>query len=588
MNGRPGGAQPPGYDRRVVGDAQAPELDLRRHLWALQRRWKVIALVVLGLAGSTLLASVRQEPLYEGTAKLLLKPTSEALLTGGSSQDEVGAARRVSNEIEVFKTAELRGVVQAQLGPHRRVGVSQVGDTDVLAVKGRSSSPKRAAAVARAYAVAYIDLRRGQEAAALSAAAGRLRSRVADLQAQIDAVNGRIEAGERQRQDSAAGVAAPSQPIAGLSAERDHLLTEQAPLKQRLDQLELEADATTGGVALVSGEVIPVVKVQPRPLRNTVVALTLGLLLGFGLAFLLAYLDDSVKVREDIERAVPGLPVLTLVPHVPDKRRSARPLAVTLTDPTSPGGESFSRLRTSLQFLKTRRAPQIFQVTSARAAEGKTSVAANLAVVLARSGHRVVAVDCDLRRPSLHEAFGLSSELGFTSVFIKDVELGAALQRVPQIEGLSLLAAGPVPPNAAEVLSARQTAEILAALQAKFEAVVIDSPPTLPVTDPVALSAWVDATIVVARAGRTTRRDLARTVELMSHAEAPLVGVVLNDAPAESGYDYRYQYRQVAEVSRVPAGDGDGAASESRHLRRPAGERRETLDRPAGLPHSGL
>ena len=564
-----------GYDRPVVGDGQTPELDLRRHLRALQRRWKVVALIVLGLTASTLVASFRQEPLYEGTAKLLLKPTSEALLTGGDTQGDTGAARRVNNEIEVFKTAELRAVVERQLGPHRRVGVSQVGDTDVLAVKGRSSSPSRAAAVARAYAVAYIDLRRTQEAAALTAAADRIRIRVDDLEAQIDAVNDRIAAEERQRPPNPSGASVPSQPIAGLSAERDHLLTQQAPLKQRLDGLELEADATTGGVELVSGAVTPVAKIQPRPLRNAGVAVALGLLLGLSLAFLLAYLDDSLKAREDIERAVPGLPLLTLVPHVPDKRRSARPLAVTLTDPSSPGGEAFSRLRTSLQFLKTRRAPQIFQVTSPEAGEGKTSVAANLAVVLARSGLRVVAVDCDLRRPSLHEPFGLSAEVGFTSVFIRDVELRSATQIVPEVEGLSLLAAGPVPPNAPELLSARQTAEILAALQAEFDAVVIDSPPALPVTDPVALSAWVDATILVARAGRTTRRDLARASELLSQAEAPVVGVVLNDVTAESGYDYRYQYRQVAEVSRLPAVDGDGAAPESRPRRRPAGERSE-------------
>ena len=575
------------YDRSVVGERQAQELDLRRHLRALRRRWKVIVIVVLGLTGSTLFASSRQAPLHEGTAKLLLKPTSESLLTGGDAESEVSASRRVNNEIEVFKTSELRTLVERQLGPHRRVVVGQVGETDVLAVKGRSSSPPRAAALARAYAVAYIDLRRSQESATLTAAAARVRSRVDDLQTQIDAVNERIAAEERQRPNQP-GVVAPSQPIAGLNAERDHLLTEQVPLKRRLAELELEAEATTGGVEMVSGEVIPVVQVQPRPLRNTIVALALGLLLGFGLAFLLAYLDDSVKAREDVDRAVPGLPLLTLVPHVAVKRKADRPHAVALTDPNSPGGESFSRLRTSLQFLNARRAPQIFQVTSSQAGEGKTSVAANLAVVMARSGLRVVAVDCDLRRPSLHEPFDLSYELGFTSVFLHHVELEAALQSVPGVDGLALLAAGPVPPNAPEVLSARQTAEILAALQAQFDAVVIDSPPALPVTDPIALSAWVDATILVARAGRTTRRDLARTAELLTQAQAPLVGIILNDVTAEGGYDYRYPYRPV-EASRLSAGDGREAATESRRPRQPVGDRPDpTLDPPARLPHPGL
>ena len=210
MNGRGNDGHRSGYDRPVVGDGQASELDLRRHLRALRRRWKVIVLVVVGLMGSTLFATSRQDPLYEGTAKLLLKPTSEALLTGAGAESDGGATRRVNNEIEVFKTAELRAVVERELGPHRQVGVGQVGETDVLAVRGRSSVPTRAAELARAYALAYIDLRRDQESAALRAAAERLRTRVRDLQTQIDALSARAAAEERQRPSPQPGIPVPT------------------------------------------------------------------------------------------------------------------------------------------------------------------------------------------------------------------------------------------------------------------------------------------------------------------------------------------------------------------------------------------
>lgn len=559
---------PVGSISPVTGEHDG-ELDLRRHVRSLARRWKVVVLVIVVLTGSTLLASLRQTPLYEGTARVLLKPSSQALLTGTEGEESAGGTRRVNNEIELFSTNEIRAEVERQLGPHRPAEVSQIGDTDVLAIKGRDPSPGRAAAVAKAYAVAYVDLRRDQEAAALAAAADRVQRRVDDLQAQIDGASAELVAEEQRQRANPPGISVSSQRIVGLNAERDYLLTQQAPLKQRLDQLELEADATTGGVQLVNETMVPVVKVQPRPLRSALVGLGLGGVLGFGLAFLLAFLDDSLKNREDIDRAVPGVPVLTLIPHVQGNKGES-PLAVARTDPRSPAGEAFSGLRTSLQFLKATRAPHVFQITSARAAEGKTSVAANLGVVLARSGLRVAMVDCDLRRPKLHEPFGLSCTVGFTSVFLGEVDVDSATQSVPEIEGLALLAAGPVPPNAPEVVSARRTAEILGALRSKYDAVVVDSPPALPVADPIALSAWVDATILVVREGRTSRRDLARVVELLTQAEAPLVGVVLNDVPAEEGYGYQYASRPSLGPSSVAT--DDAATRAFRNLSQPGGK----------------
>jgi capsular exopolysaccharide synthesis family protein len=182
------------------------------------------------------------------------------------------------------------------------------------------------------------------------------------------------------------------------------------------------------------------------------------------------------------------------------------------------------------------------QVTSANAREGKTTTLANLAVALARSGQSVVVVCCDLRRPRVHEFFGLDNEIGFTSVLLGKVPLARAVQDVPAQTRLSLLASGPLPPNPSELLSSKRTVEVLGSLQAEFDIVLIDSPPVLPVTDALVLSGRVDATLLIGVAGATTRKEATRAVELLRQVDAPLVGSVLNGVDVEGGYGYNDQY----------------------------------------------
>jgi capsular exopolysaccharide synthesis family protein len=171
----------------------------------------------------------------------------------------------------------------------------------------------------------------------------------------------------------------------------------------------------------------------------------------------------------------------------------------------------------------------------------------------------------DLRRPRIHEFFGLSSTIGLTSVIVGDVPLRSAVQRVPAVDGLWLLASGPLPPNPSELLSSVRAGEVLAELRAEFDMVLLDSPPLLPVTDAAVLSTHVHATLLVATAGVTTRRELARSVELLRHVEAPLVGTVLNGVSSEGGYGYTYgYYRYYGQGNKAAATNGNGAHSGQR------------------------
>lgn len=211
---------------------------------------------------------------------------------------------------------------------------------------------------------------------------------------------------------------------------------------------------------------------------------------------------------------------------------------VALSSPHSPAAEAFRSLRTNIQFSSLDRKLKLLLVTSAGPREGKSTILANLAVTMAEAGLKVVLVDCDLRRPKLHEFFGLDPAPGFTDAVLADDEASLPLQQTPQ-PGLRLLAAGAVPPNPSELLGAQRTARVLELLSAEADLVLLDSPPIAAVTDAVVLASRVDGVLLVVSSGKT-RRDLARAAKAqLDKVNARILGVVLNNVRLDKSL-YRY------------------------------------------------
>jgi capsular exopolysaccharide synthesis family protein len=256
-------------------------------------------------------------------------------------------------------------------------------------------------------------------------------------------------------------------------------------------------------------------------------------------AFLRDHLDDTLKTKEDLEGASGGLPTVGLVPQVASAKGAAHAI-VSLEQPSSPAAEAYRTLRTSLQFLSLDRPVRTLMLTSPNAGEGKTTTIANLGVVFARAGVKVVIVGCDLRRPKVHELFGLSNTVGLTSVLLGEASVADALQAVPASKYLRVLASGPLPPNPSELLSLKRTADIIESLSADRTIVLVDSPPVLPVTDALVLARHADACIMVCAAGTTTQSERSRAVELLQQVDAPLVGAILNGVRNGAGYGYGY------------------------------------------------
>jgi receptor protein-tyrosine kinase len=320
------------------------------------------------------------------------------------------------------------------------------------------------------------------------------------------------------------------------------LSDQESALKTQLGQLQLSSSVQTGASQVVTPAAVPTSPSSPRIARNALVAAAVGLLLGVGLAFLRDYLDDSVKTKDDLERAA-GVPVLGLIPSVGNWKDPSTTRIASLVEPASHVAEAYRALRTSIQFAGMDRPIRRLQLTSPSAEEGKTATTANLGVALAAAGQRVTIVCCDLRRPRIHEFFGLSDRVGLTSVLLGQATAVEACQRVPHQDRLCLLASGPLPTNPSEVLQSAPTGAMLETLESQADILLLDCPPVLPVTDAAAVSRHVDACLLIVSAEGSHARLVARALEILRQVGAPVLGSVLNKVATDGAYGYPYKYR---------------------------------------------
>jgi len=322
-----------------------------------------------------------------------------------------------------------------------------------------------------------------------------------------------------------------------------------------------------GAVEPVTTAEEPTDPVSPGPVRNGALGLGGSLALGLALANLLDRTDDRLRRTEDLEAAA-DLPVLGLLPRVSRRHLEAGALGVVAAG--TPSAEAYRTLRTNLQLLAIGRRIRCLQVTSPTSNEGKSTVATNLAASFAHAGQRVIIVDGDLRRPRVHEAFGLPNEVGLSSVLSGQRSLADAIATLDGQLCLRALTAGPVPPNPDELLGSDRARTVLATLRNNCDIVVIDAPAVLPVLDALVLSRQVDATLLVARPERSTRGQVVAALQRLRQVGAPVVGTVLNGVVRRSG-DGAYARpptRATAERRRkasppLPAGD-DAAPDEAR------------------------
>ncbi|WP_305092739.1 polysaccharide biosynthesis tyrosine autokinase [Prescottella sp. R16] len=291
----------------------------------------------------------------------------------------------------------------------------------------------------------------------------------------------------------------------------------------------------------------PDAPVSPRTKRNLALGFAIGLLGGIALAVLRDRLDNTVKSREVLDELA-GVGAVGIVPFDKDREQKA---AIAFQDGYSAGAEAFRELRTNLQFLEVDNPPRVIEITSSLPGEGKTTTAINLTIALAEAGYSVCLVDADLRRPRVAKYLDLIGSVGMSTVLSAQADLDDALQSSPY-PNMSVLASGALPPNPSELLGSSHAQKLIDDLRERFDFVVIDASPLIPVTDAAVLAVKVDGALVVVRHGKTKRDQVARAIGNLRGVGATVLGTILTMTPSkgQGGYEYRYYYDADAPVQK--------------------------------------
>ncbi len=526
------------------------QLNIRRYLLVIRRWWWLILGCTVLAALAAFIVSSQMTPIYSASVTLLVHQSPNAstndynailiseklartyvqMLTGRPVLDAV---------IEQFELDD----TQEELA--KRIDTELVQNTQLIRLNVEDTSPIQAAQLTNAIAGEFIAQNQTLQQ-------GRYADSLDSIQEQMDEMSSLME--KTQAEIDALGTPETPQEQAELTRLETVLAgyrNTYTTLLQSYEQMRLTAVQSTDNVIVFEKAQVPDEPIRPRKAINTALAGAVGMMLAVGAVFLVEYLDNTIKTPEDVSQEL-GLGTMGVIGRM---AKGAEEL-VTVVHPLSPISEAFRVLRTNIRFSGVDEPIRTLLVTSAGPTEGKSTTAANLAVAMAQAGLRVVALDADLRRPRLHKIFDLHPRGGLTGSLLEG-NMDGRLQP-SQVEGLSVLPAGDLPPNPSELLGSRRLRELLDELAKDADVVVIDSPPVLPVTDAAVLAQEVDGVLLVVDAGETRREVVQRAAESLQQVGAHLIGVVLNRVSTGRG-GYYYYYHEYYD---------DGHEKQKRHKRK--------------------
>ena len=431
-----------------------------------------------------------------------------------------------------------------------RITATPASQADFITISATSTSPQEAADIANTFASEYITLRRESDQEAINLARQVVQSELSRMTAQE------------------------------LATDRGQSLS------NRLEELAIIEQLQTGGFKVAEAAQVPPSAYTPQPVRNGILAVVVGLVVGIGAAFLVEYLDRRIKDDESAARAF-GLPVIGSVFQVgpkwleSDKNQTRSPLPVGFREQHSPTLEAFRAVRSNLQYFSVDHNLGTILITSSLPQEGKTVTTINLGLALALSGARVVIIEADLRRPALHRYLELPNDVGLTNVLAGTHHLADAFQlvqvdtylssdkrrnaaaapKLAQQKNLYVMTCGPLPPNPTELLGSSRMVEILQRTSQGADYVLIDSPPVLAVADALTLAPIVDGVLIACRLHHTTTDAARETRLLLERVNAQMMGVIVEGARQQSSYYSRYGYRRYGYGYGSQYGYGYGHAN---------------------------
>jgi capsular exopolysaccharide synthesis family protein len=515
--------------------------------FAVIRKWLwLIAASALIATVSSYLGTLQMPRIYQATTTVMV---GQALGQADPNAQDLWLSQQLAQTYAdmVRRRPILEGVAEAlgldYVPSAGNVSARQVAGTQLLEITVRDTHPERAMYIANGIAHQLI-LQSPTQAGEEQERRSFVQTQLKDLESRIQQTQDETDQ-EQARLESANSARAIQQYQANIAALQQKLATYQSTYASLLPAVE-------GGVnyiSVVEPATMPTVPISPQVGMTVMLASAIGLILAVGGAFLIEYLDDTIKTSDDVTRTA-GLPTLARIARIDGEAYPEKLIA--LHHPLSPTVEAYRLLRANLQFSSVDKPLHTLMVNSPGPGEGKSVTLANLAVVMAQSGLRVVAVDADLRRPALHKVFGLPNSHGLSDAILRaNPPVGEHLQAT-EVENLWVLASGPLPPNPADLLGSERMTAVIEELEAQADMVLLDSPPVLVVADALILSDRVDGVLLVNDAGRTRRSEARQGVEEFRRVRANLLGVVLNRLSRRRGgyYHNHYHYYQSEDGQR--------------------------------------
>lgn len=514
-------------------------MELRQYINVLLKWWWLIVAAVVVAGAASYLSSLTTPRVYQSRTTVIV---SQALQNPNPNQTDIYTSQALAQSYADL--AQRQPVLQAVLDAlglqwdwvtlQNMVTSRVVPGTQLLEISVLDTDPNRAKVLADEIANQLILQSPAAANPAKDSEHEFILSQIQDLKTNIE------KSKEEVRQlDDVIAKATSARQIQDARTRQTSLQTQiatwQATYAQLLTNLQQGA---TNSPSVVERARVPTAPVGTGTAANALLAATIGLVLASGAAFLIEYLDDTLKTSDDV-RKIMDLPTLGGIAPIEGDGYTNR--LITAHQPRSPIAEAYRMLRTNIQFSAVDEPLRTLMITSAGPQEGKSVTAANIAIVMAQAGQRVILVDADLRRPMIDRLFDLKNNVGLTTILLDSEASLSDMLQATMLDNLKIMTAGPVPPNPSELLGSKRMGYLIEALKKQADAIIFDSAPVTAVTDASVLAQRLDGTLLVVDAGHTRRALAQRAKEALIAVGATLVGVVLNRLPGQSRtYDYYY------------------------------------------------
>lgn len=532
------------------------DLDLRQLLQIARRRWWIVLLLMLVAGGAAYVSADRQTRQYSATATMLLSAGSASSTTGV----DVNALRATELLAETYRklieSNDMQRRIAEQVGLEEIPGsltASIVDGSQLIDIRVTDTDPERAALIANTAVTEFQEYVSEQAQADAENARSSIDTQIEALEAQVAEIDSQLaELNSRPNSDDDPET---QRAIEDLTEARASLRDQLVELNSNAATIGAQTMAASGRVSQAGVAEVPDEPFEPRPMRSALLGLFVGLLLGVGLVALLEFMDNTVKPERNIQELAHA-PLLASIANLP-KLQPGGGQVYSMTQPRSGSAEAIRLLRTNLEFASASGDISRLVITSPNPGEGKSTVAANLGVVMAQGGTKTVVIDADLRKPTQHRIFGVPNDQGLTTLMTHPERSWEEVAKKVALPGLMLIPSGPLPPNPADLVSSERFSELLDQLREEADLVIIDSPPVLSASDSLAIARYTDGVLVVCRANQTRIEALQATASSIHQGGIRLVGVVLNRLKGQQGAAYYYgeYYGTASPSSEQIAGD---------------------------------